>query len=373
MRRKFVIDLFECLRTTNYVWLEREQAFPQELGTGSDLNILIKKRDSKKLFQLIRQYASSSKIKCNGFLNGKSIRIIFSDGSFLRLNLYFNLREGSWQTLRSSEVFEKSVVDGEYIRTMCNEHYFEMHMLRALLRRSDLPSNIAAYFMNLDFTHRSKVFGHVSLKYRLIKNRLDELLAFEAHNLRTVKKVLLKQSGNKFPLRGFFLLLSYYFNLMLSLSCQKLLITQSGGDNFSVADLLLKLRTSYGLNVKLLEAERRPQLVSAIISGLNSNRKLVGMYRILPCLLMNRCIVLTGANISGLLSGPAQATRDVVKVFIRDSDVQKHSELPGIGKKIPDLLQVLGIDPKFYSIIIVEKIPIDNKSELLMKELVRAN
>ena len=211
LRQKFLSFLMKECSGLNYVLLNYINDDITDFPVDEKLEMLIEKGDYRTLLYVISKGKEIIKFKHIKNLSSNGICIKFKDRSSLNLEIKTTIERKGAVLMSTEDVFRYSVRNTQNIKVPAPCHEFEYVLLNALLNKRDVSEKYKAYFSKYSFNVRSKIFAHITPKYHLVINVLDDLYSFQKNNYRKIKAGIKSHRHNKGS-RLFFNRLRYIVN-----------------------------------------------------------------------------------------------------------------------------------------------------------------
>lgn len=202
-RRTFLVYFFKAIQPFRYAALKFIYDKLADLPESSDIDLLIEDDEKANFLRVIRNGPDVERIHLHRKSFVTFVSIFFRDGSYLEIDLLHRFDRKGVIYMDADEVLDQAIEGKEGVRHASDRHNFEYILLFYLLNDSDVPARYAEYFATFSFERRAAIFAHITGKYKVNINVLDEL--YQRHT-RFTKKIaghISNLPANRFPLKVF--------------------------------------------------------------------------------------------------------------------------------------------------------------------------
>jgi thymidylate kinase len=186
-RQAYLRYYFEAIKSQEYALLKFIHGSVAEIPESSDVDMLIG-ADQRRLFlDIIGKGPDIKRIHLAKKSFATYVSLLFNDGSYLEIDLIFRFDRKGTIYLQANEILDHANESADGLKIASHRHNFEYVLLFYLINGADVPERYRAYFSTFSFEQRAEIFAHITGKYKVNINVLDEL--YEV-NSRFTKKIL---------------------------------------------------------------------------------------------------------------------------------------------------------------------------------------
>ncbi len=185
-RQAYLAYFFRALQPRRYALLKFIHGSLSNLPETSDVDLLIDKSSREDILRVIRQGPEVDRLHLHHKSFADFVSILFKDGSYLEIDLLHRFDRKGVIYLDAAEVLDQAVLNGEGLKVAAHHHNFEYILLFYQLNNAEVPQKYSNYFSDFTFEQRAAIFAHITGRYKVNINVLDEL--YEP-NTRFSKKI----------------------------------------------------------------------------------------------------------------------------------------------------------------------------------------
>lgn len=174
-RNDFLRDFFAHLGKKNYAVLKMIYGCIEEIPESSDVDLLVHQEDLAGIerFCIAHPAVKQFHLQKKSFI--WFITLLFSDNTYLELDLLHRFDRKGVVYLDAEEVFRQGVAVQNGMKVLNPSYSFEYVILFYMLNHSPVPEKYRNWFSGHTFEQRSEIFAHICSKYKINLNTLDEL------------------------------------------------------------------------------------------------------------------------------------------------------------------------------------------------------
>jgi thymidylate kinase len=273
-RKEFLHYFFNAIRDNRYALLKYVYSSLDEIPESSDVDLIVDRHDLAKIIAIIHSAKNIDKIHSCKKSYVSFISILFSDGTYLEIDLIHRIERKGIIFLEAEELLEKSYTNEQDINVVSLAHNFEYIVLFHLINKANVPSKYVQYFDTLSAEQRSEIFAHISEKHTVHLNVLDELYNPKERNSKKLIREIYHSASNK-STSLFFHKIRYARDVMREMLYNKgIVITFSGVDGAGKSTVIEHideiLKTKY--RKKTVVLRHRPSMLP-ILSAYKYGKK----------------------------------------------------------------------------------------------------
>jgi thymidylate kinase len=252
-RQQFIESYFQSIKTTSYAFLKFIYGSLDNLPIGSDLDVLIAKKDLAFATDVITNSVLVKKVKLVRKSFMTTAHIFFKDETFLSIDLITAFKQTNNIMLEAKEVLnERQLVNGLFMPNP--KHNFEYILLFYHLNGSDIPVRYRDYFSFLSDLSKKNIELYLSEKYYLGRIRLENFFLKSTSILNSLRDEVYTMNVNN----GFYAIRNNFNYLIDTLKSfvnnRGFMLTVSGVDGAGKSTIISEIK-------QLLESKYRKKVV----------------------------------------------------------------------------------------------------------------
>ena len=166
-RKQFIRNLFPRVRHLRYSFLKYFYDSVEDLPDHSDIDLLVHKYELEPWLEILRESVLLKKMKIQRTSFAHYVELYFVDGSYLSIDLIFQLKWRHLIFMDADEVLDQSIPTQNGIKRAIPEHLFEYVLLFFTLNDSEIPETYLHHFSSLNKVIQNSVRKYISGKYEL--------------------------------------------------------------------------------------------------------------------------------------------------------------------------------------------------------------
>lgn len=267
-RRRYIDYFFREISGLRYALLKFTHATTDEIPESSDIDMVIAQNSRREFLEIIGKGENIKRIHLSKKSFATYVSLLFNDGSYLEIDLLFRFDRKGIIYLDPEEILDNAEELSGGISVASKSHNFEYILLFYLLNGASVPPRYRDYFTSFSFEQRAEIFTHITARYKVNINVLDELYDF---NARFTKKIVSYVHARK-ENRGHHLLihkLRYGRDLIHdALHHRGITVTFSGVDGAGKSTIIEEVRQSLQQKYrqKIVVLRHRPSLLPILSS-----------------------------------------------------------------------------------------------------------
>ncbi|MFT6147869.1 MAG: thymidylate kinase [Saprospiraceae bacterium] len=196
-RLKFTNFLFDTLTEYDYVLLKFIEHSVFDVAESSDLDILIRQGNLKKILGQLKMFKGISAWKESRKSSMIQLFIYFEDGKFLQVDLLYKFIRTNLIYLDEETIIKGKVKTHEGIFTTCQSHLFEHVILFNFLNFARLSPKYIRYFSEKSADEQSDLLDYFNEKYKTNIQNIQQLEKFDKLVREKIYKKTLHLSNNQ--------------------------------------------------------------------------------------------------------------------------------------------------------------------------------
>ncbi len=183
-RKIFINSLFTTLRGKKYFALKYILQEPNQLDLCSDIDLLVTSKLYTKISLFCRLHPLVDTIKTQVCGERSSLRLYFTDGGYLKLDLLSRFQRCGVIYLEQDQCEEQQILKGN-VQTYAAHHLLEHVFLYYFLNGSAVPEKYIRYFKRLPSEIRVLLLPYLNQQYQVNFDKLESLGKFDTtHQVR---------------------------------------------------------------------------------------------------------------------------------------------------------------------------------------------
>lgn len=252
-RAGFILSFFAALRGSQYAVLKTAGKSVKNLPPGSDLDVLVRKADLKRLLTWIRQYPGIRKCRYTRKSFMTTVQLFFADNGFLSIDLLTAFHRKSLEYLNAGDMLAHAV-DNEGIMVLPPAYDYLYIYLFYQLNFDSVPGKYADQFKGLPVETETEILLLLCRKTGIRARSLAETFHWSGAARLKSMKWLLRRPVNRLSLQSARWLAYGWDSLSNALRAKGMVLTFSGVDGAGKTTILGEVR-------ELLEKKYRRKVV----------------------------------------------------------------------------------------------------------------
>jgi len=183
-RELVIIDLFDTLQNTDYATLKFYNGVPEKLNAYSDIDMVIPRNDNAKIVSFLKNHFLVSKITTNkkSFMN--TIQVFFCDGTFLSIDLIWELKRKNILFLDADALLKNLVINTFGVKCTSTIDTARYIVLFYILNNAKIPLKYLAYERSIVNSNKpiDKIIKEYFVDYKKPKSHLLNVLKKKKKN-----------------------------------------------------------------------------------------------------------------------------------------------------------------------------------------------
>lgn len=196
-RLKFTKYLFDTLAEYDYVLLKFIENSVFEVAESSDLDILIRQENLKKILERLKNFQGIATWTESRKSSMIQLFIYFEDGKFLQVDLLYKFIRTNLIYLEKEKIFKEKIKTHEGIFTTAQTHLFEHVILFNYLNFSGLSQKYVRYFSAKSTAEQSDLLAYFNEKYQTNIQTIQAFEKFDKSIRENIYKKTLHLSDNQ--------------------------------------------------------------------------------------------------------------------------------------------------------------------------------
>ena len=186
-RRRYIDYFFREISGHRYALLKFTQTSADEIPETSDIDMVIAQESRREILDIIGKGPDICRIHLSKKSFATYVSLLFNDGTYLEIDLLFRFDRKGILYLEPEEILDFAIDLPGGLKAASHHHNFEYILLFYLLNGASVPQRYRDYFSTFTFEQRSEIFLHITARYKVNINVLDELYDV---NTRFSKKIV---------------------------------------------------------------------------------------------------------------------------------------------------------------------------------------
>ncbi len=144
-RQLVIMDLFDALQNHKYAALKFPNSHPENLSLNSDIDLVIRKKDSAAIFQMLKNHSHVANIYRQQKSHMQAIQCILNDGSILSVDLIWQLKRRNIIFQDVDKVLENSYINNFRVSNISVKDLMHYIVSFYTLNNSAIPAKYKVY------------------------------------------------------------------------------------------------------------------------------------------------------------------------------------------------------------------------------------
>ena len=241
-RKAYLQYFFKAIQPLRYALLKFVHTSVDQIDESSDVDMVITQGETALFLDVIRKGPDIEKVTLHRKSFATYVSLYFADGSYLEIDLINQFNRKGIQYLNPQEVLDHSTLNANGLKLASHHHNFEYILLFYQLNHSAVPEKYRDYFTTFTFEERASIFTHITSRYKVNINVLDELYEIKTRFSKKIVAYVKRLPVNK----GLFRLYhkaEYLKDLMRDLMYQRgITVTFSGVDGAGKSTIIEEVK-----------------------------------------------------------------------------------------------------------------------------------
>jgi thymidylate kinase len=267
-RRQFLEYFFHALKDTDYALLKFIHNTIDALPETSDIDLAIDRKDRKEILNIIRKGANLARVHVHHKSFAMFVSLLFKDETYLEIDLIHRFDRKGIIYLNADEVIDHAVTRKDGLKVAAETHNFEYVLLYYHCNGSEVPQRYRQYFSTFSFEQRSAIFTHITGRYKVNINTLDELYDLRTRFSKKIQLHVQQRPDNRQPSR-FLHKVRYYLDVLRDAIFHRgITVTFSGVDGAGKSTVLEEVKETlqYKYRQRTIVLRHRPTLLPILSS-----------------------------------------------------------------------------------------------------------
>lgn len=186
-RHGYINYWFRAIAPLPYALLKFMHSTATEIPDRSDIDMLVAPDQRRAFLDLIGKGPDIKRIHLSKKSYATYVSLLFNDGSYLEIDLIFRFDRKGIVYLDPEEILVAAEELPSGLKVASRHHNFEYILLFYLLNGASVPARYRDYFSSFTPKERSEIFAHITGRYKININILDDLYPV---NSRFTKKII---------------------------------------------------------------------------------------------------------------------------------------------------------------------------------------
>lgn len=187
-QRKYFLDyFFKAVKPYNYALLKFVYKSIDDIPENSDIDMLISQMDLGKILDIVKQGKNIERIQFHKKSFVTFTCLLFEDGSYLELDFLHRFDRKGLLYLNALMVLDDAVLKDSGLKVASHEHSFDYILLFYLLNDTVVPQKYREYFASFTTDDRAKIFVHMTSKYGVNINVLEDLYSLNSRHAKKIR------------------------------------------------------------------------------------------------------------------------------------------------------------------------------------------
>ncbi len=196
-RGRYIDYFFREISGHRYALLKFTHTDVADIPEGSDIDMVIAQDERRAILDIIGKGPDISRIHLSKKSFATYVSLLFNDGSYLEIDLLFRFDRKGILYLNPEEILDHSIDLPGGIKAAAHHHNFEYILLFYLLNGASVPQRYRDYFSTFSFEQRSEIFLHITGRYKVNINVLDELYDIQSRFTKKIISFVHNRAENK--------------------------------------------------------------------------------------------------------------------------------------------------------------------------------
>ena len=196
-RGRYIDYFFREISGHRYALLKFTHTNVADIPEGSDIDMVIAQDERRAILDIIGKGPDISRIHLSKKSFATYVSLLFNDGSYLEIDLLFRFDRKGILYLNPEEILDHSIDLPGGIKAAAHHHNFEYILLFYLLNGASVPQRYRDYFSTFSFEQRSEIFLHITGRYKVNINVLDELYDVQSRFTKKIISFVHNRAENK--------------------------------------------------------------------------------------------------------------------------------------------------------------------------------
>ncbi|MFN8154942.1 MAG: hypothetical protein U0Y08_11685 [Bacteroidia bacterium] len=262
-RRRYIEYYFREISGLRYALLKFTHESVADIPESSDIDMLIDQNARREFLEIIGKGPDIKRIHLSKKSFATYVSLLFNDGSYLEIDLLFRFDRKGILYLDPQEILDHAIDLPGGIKTASVYHNFEYVLLFYLLNSASVPQRYRDYFSTFTFEQRSEIFTHITGRYKVNINVLDELYDFQSRFTAKIRSYVHHRKANR-NIQLLFHKLRYLRDLTHdAIHHRGITVTFSGVDGAGKSTVIEEIRQSLQekYRQKIVVLRHRPSLL----------------------------------------------------------------------------------------------------------------
>ena len=196
-RGRYIDYFFREISGHRYALLKFTHTNVADIPEGSDIDMVIAQDERRAILDIIGKGPDISRIHLSKKSFATYVSLLFNDGSYLEIDLLFRFDRKGILYMNPEEILDHSIDLPGGIKAAAHHHNFEYILLFYLLNGASVPQRYRDYFSTFSFEQRSEIFLHITGRYKVNINVLDELYDIQSRFTKKIISFVHNRAENK--------------------------------------------------------------------------------------------------------------------------------------------------------------------------------
>lgn len=196
-RGRYIDYFFREISGHRYALLKFTHTNVADIPEGSDIDMVIAQDERRAILDIIGKGPDISRIHLSKKSFATYVSLLFNDGSYLEIDLLFRFDRKGILYMNPEEILDHSIDLPGGIKAAAHHHNFEYILLFYLLNGASVPQRYRDYFATFSFEQRSEIFLHITGRYKVNINVLDELYDVQSRFTKKIISFVHNRAENK--------------------------------------------------------------------------------------------------------------------------------------------------------------------------------
>lgn len=196
-RQEFLVYFFKEMKSLRYALLKFIYASADEIPESSDVDMLVSQLDLGRILKIVEQGKNIERVQFHKKSFATFTCLLFQDGSYLELDFLHRFDRKGILYLDAPMVLDDHVLLKSGLKVASHSYNFEYVLLFYLLNDAVVPQKYRDYFSASSAAERNSIFIHMTAKYGVNINVLEDLYSMHSRHNKKVKNRIVSFPVNK--------------------------------------------------------------------------------------------------------------------------------------------------------------------------------
>lgn len=243
-RNAYLNYFFKAIKPLRYALLKFVSNSIDDIPETSDIDLLIDGDERAQFIHAVQKGPNIERIHLHRKSYANYISIFFLDGSYLEIDLIHRFDRKGIIFMNTADVLNAAIEQNNGLKIASDQHNFEYILLFYQLNHAPVPAKYRDYFALFNFEQRTAIFAHITAKYKVNINVLDELYEYGSRFTKKIVEIV-HQSNSNFIFNRAINKVRYLFDVMGDMLYHRgIIITFSGVDGAGKSTMIEEVKSA---------------------------------------------------------------------------------------------------------------------------------